>query len=63
MILSYDWCIYLVKVFDKHVLEEPGQGLRQDEEKGSKSLFRIYGSAEAELEQSLQSKLDQPPPR
>ena len=48
---------------DRHVLEEPGQGLRQDEEKGSKCLFQIYGSAEAELEQSLQSKLDQPPTR
>ena len=49
--------------YNRQDFEEPGKWLGQDEKEGSQSLLRIYGSAEAELERSLESKLDQPPTR
>ena len=63
LILSRDWDLQLEKVYARQNLEDPGKWLRQDEKEGSQSLLRIYGSAEAELERSLESKLVQPPTR
>ena len=63
MILSRNWDLQLEKVYNRQDFEEPGKWLGQDEKEGSQSLLRIYGSAEAELEWSLESNLDQPPTR